>query len=123
LVLGSVTNSGPGGYQLEVQLTQHGAGVESVASSRFEAEFEGKNPHRPLQFIQRDPKAPASLGLNLVSIGDQPVAPRDEDSSAAQAEIPLGEMTWDVVRDAKGRVVTPIPEDAATEAETTGQSI
>lgn len=123
LVLGSVTNRGPSGYQLEVQLSQKGAGVESVASSQFEAEFEGKNnPHRPLQFIQRDPKAPPSLGLNLISAGDKPVVKNDEDESES-AEIPLGEMPWEVVRDAKGRVARPIPEDAATEAEETGRKI
>lgn len=124
LVLGSVANRGQSGYLLEVQLTQKGAGVESLASSRFEAEFEKKNPHRPLQFIQRDPKAPPSLGLNLISIGDQP-APRKEDDEeeAESAEIPLGEMDWEVVRDAKGRVSTPIPEDAATEADEQGRKI
>ena len=56
LVLGSASDKTPGGYRLEVQLEQKGAGVESVLSSRYDAEFEGRiNPHLPLQLIRRDP--------------------------------------------------------------------
>ncbi|MGA7501929.1 MAG: hypothetical protein WBX00_34950, partial [Isosphaeraceae bacterium] len=41
LVLGSASDKTPGGYRMEVQLEQNGAGVESVLSSRYDAEFEG----------------------------------------------------------------------------------
>ncbi len=40
LVLGSVTDKTPAGYRLELQLQQKGGGVDSVSSSRFDAEFE-----------------------------------------------------------------------------------
>src|SRR5262249_23683597 len=40
LVLGSETDSSAGGYRLQAQLTQKGAGVESLSSSRFDAEYE-----------------------------------------------------------------------------------
>ena len=39
LVLGSLIDQSPSGYRLEVQLTQKGAGIESVASSQYKAEF------------------------------------------------------------------------------------
>src|SRR5262249_11517488 len=57
LVLGSETDTSPRGYRLQVQLTQKGAGVESLSSSRFDAEYEdGVAVKRPLQLIKRDPK-------------------------------------------------------------------
>jgi YidC/Oxa1 family membrane protein insertase len=118
LVIGSTRNTGPKGYLLEVRLTQKGAGVESVASSQYEAEFEGKNPHKPLQLLKYDPKAPPSLALSLVSIGDAPAA-----ADVPKAEIPLGEMDWEVVRDDKGRLVRPVPADAKSEAEEQGQEV
>ena len=53
LVLGSETDSSPGGYRLEAQLTQKGAGIESLSSSRFDAEYEdGRAVKRPLQLIE-----------------------------------------------------------------------
>src|SRR5262249_22917562 len=64
LVLGSETDTSPGGYRLQVRLTQEGAGVESLSSSRFDAEYEdGVAVKRPLQLIKRDTKAPATLTL------------------------------------------------------------
>ena len=63
LVLGSSTDKTPEGYRLEIQLDQNGAGIESVLSSRYDAEFEGrKNPHSPLQLIRRDPTTAALHG-------------------------------------------------------------
>ena len=44
LVLGSATDQSPGGYQLEVQLDQKGAGVCRSSSSRYEAEFDDRPP-------------------------------------------------------------------------------
>src|SRR5206468_2636703 len=38
LVLGSESDTSSGGYRLLAQLTQKGAGVESLSSSRFDAE-------------------------------------------------------------------------------------
>jgi YidC/Oxa1 family membrane protein insertase len=113
LVLGSASKDPSNGYLLEVQLTQKGAGVESIASALYDAEFEGQRPkpRKPLQLIQRDPKAPPSFGVNLLSIGDTPAAA--EGSEADSAEIPLGEMEWSVVRDDKGRAARPVPADAA----------
>ena len=121
LVLGSAKNTGPKGYQFEIQLTQKGAGVESVESSQYEAEFEGKNPHRPLPLIRRDPLAPPSMALSLVSLGDTPEpAPG---STLERGEIPLGETDWEVVPDDKGRIARPIPADAKSEAEEQGREI
>ena len=56
LVLGSLTDKTAGGYRLEVQLEQKGAGIESVYSSRYDAELEdnglaGQAVKRPLQLI------------------------------------------------------------------------
>ena len=66
LVLGSTTDRSPGGYRLSVQLEQKGAGIDSVHSARFDAEFEyGKPRKRPLEFISRDTKALPSMALNL----------------------------------------------------------
>ena len=85
-MLGSATDKTPGGYRLEVQLDQKGAGVETLLSSRYDAEFEGrKNPHLPLQLIRRDPAWPASLSLTLS--GDQLASERKQ----AAAENPEAE--------------------------------
>ena len=57
LVLGSATDKSADGYRLEVQLDQKGAGVESVYSSRFDAEFEfGKARKRPLRIHPPRPR-------------------------------------------------------------------
>jgi hypothetical protein len=48
LIIGSAKDQAPDGYRLEIRLDQQGAGVASVSSSRYEAEFEeGKPRHRP----------------------------------------------------------------------------
>ena len=44
LVMGSVVDKSPAGYRIEVQLEQKGAGIESVSSSRYDAEFENGKP-------------------------------------------------------------------------------
>jgi len=118
LVMGSVTDKSPGGYRLEVQLQQKGGGVDSVSSSRFDAEFEDGQPRkRPLQLIRRDPAWPASLAITF-SQGDadlKPVAPDPEaqvDDTIVRAKVAEAEdwsdsVLWEVVRDEKGRIVRP----------------
>ena len=115
LVLGSVADRTPDGYRLEVHLEQSGAGVASLGSSRFEAEHvEGARRHLPLQLLRRDPKAPPSLALSLVSMPPKGEHVKDEANDGATAampketELPLGEMLWEVERDEEGRVVRPI---------------
>jgi len=117
LVLGSASDKTPGGYRMEVQLEQKGAGVESVLSSRYDAEFEGRiNPHLPLRIIRPDKVAPPSLSLTL---SVDPVAsaeggPRaehpDQDPGGDQPNLTpasedlLDSELWDVVRDDTGRL-------------------
>src|SRR3954447_20545550 len=96
LVLGSAVDHAPGGYRLEVRLEQKGAGVASVASSRYEAEFvEGqKQRHRPLEILRYDPLAPPSLAITLPRldrpgavdpVGDGSAKPDDEAAGAPSA--------------------------------------
>jgi YidC/Oxa1 family membrane protein insertase len=115
LVLGSTRRQGPSGYLLELQLTQHGAAVDSIASARYEAEFEGKNPHRPMHLLQHR-AAPPSFGIAIVSLGDKPDA-------EVKGEIPLDQMMWEVVRDDQNRIVRPIPADAAAEPAAKGSAV
>src|SRR4051794_21148977 len=96
LILGSARpDQGPGGYLLELQLDQSGAGVAVVSSARFEAEFEpGKPKNRPLQILKLDPGAPSSLSLTLRDPKQAVnVAPETDTVAArlalAEAEIPL----------------------------------
>jgi YidC/Oxa1 family membrane protein insertase len=120
LVLGSAADKSPKGYRLEVRLEQSGAGISSVASSRFEAEFvEGMKRHRPLQLLRYDPKAPPSLALSLVLPGANPQAAAE---GIPLGEHPLDQMLWEVVRDDQKRVVRPIPADAKPGAES-GQEV
>ncbi|MBV8487863.1 MAG: YidC/Oxa1 family insertase periplasmic-domain containing protein [Planctomycetaceae bacterium] len=133
LVLGSATDKSPGGYRLELQLEQKGAGVESALSSRFDAEFEGRrNPHLPLRLIARDPFAPASLSLTFG--GDPTILNKmDKLESGNEAEAPefipdpedlLDSVLWDVVRDSEGRTVRPLSgTDSATGATVEGQEV
>ena len=70
LVLGSLTDKSSTGYLIEAQLEQKGAGIESVHSSRYDAElgndFNRWNPRkRPLALIARDPGRRPSLSLTL----------------------------------------------------------
>ena len=120
LVLGSASDRSPAGYRLEVRLEQKGAGVDSVFSSRFEAEFEGRrNPHRPLQLIRRDPLWPAPLSFTLVSEGRnelpaetgeiEPLPDRIHPGGFDRDREPgLDTVVWQVVRDDQQRIVRPI---------------
>jgi YidC/Oxa1 family membrane protein insertase len=138
LVLGSTAAKSD--YHIEVQLEQKGAGVESVSSSRFDAEFKfGEKRKLPLEFIHRDPVSPPSLSLTLSS-GDkaaQAAAPLGDDSNsdeeklalakaAVEAEDTLDSELWEVVRDqdGKGKVVRTVSRiDPVTKAEINGQSV
>jgi YidC/Oxa1 family membrane protein insertase len=120
LVLGSVKGQSSKGYRLQVQLEQKGAGVESVSSSQYDAEFEDGMPRkRPLQFLRRDPLAPPSLSLTLSQGAEaRKDAPPADDAQEAEDKIPkeviaeaedlLDSVLWEVVRDEQGRVVRPI---------------
>ncbi len=129
LVLGSDTDTAPGGYRLEAQLTQKGAGIESLVSSRFDAEYEdGVALKRPLQLIKRDANWPASLTLtlNAAAEGGAP-ADADADDSAAiaarEAEDWLDSVTWEVVRDDQGRIRRPVTVTVpATESKVEGKT-
>jgi len=118
LVLGSASDKAPGGYRMEVQLEQKGAGVESVLSSRYDAEFEGRhNPHLPLQLLRRDPVSPPSLSLTLsadpaAGVGAGPPAEKPDPESGADqpALVPhsedlLDSVLWEVVRDDAGQII------------------
>jgi YidC/Oxa1 family membrane protein insertase len=136
LVMGSVTDKTPGGYRLEVQLQQKGGGVDSVSSSRYDAEFEdGQSRKRPLQLMRRDATWPPSLavtfsqgeggdkaaGFNLDAQGDEAIAR----AKAAEAEDWSDSVLWEVVRDEKKQVVRPISRSGAPAdpAEADGQSV
>jgi YidC/Oxa1 family membrane protein insertase len=129
LVLGSETDTSPGGYRLRVQLTQTGAGVESLSSSRFDAEYEdGVAVKRPLQIIKRDNKAPASLTLMLNAAADAvaPAVPPGEDAviPAREARDWLDSVNWEVVPDDQGRIRRRISvTDPATQAVVEGEAI
>jgi len=139
LVLGSATDKSVDGYRLEVQLDQKGAGVESVYSSRFHAEFEfGKARGRPLEFIHRSAVSPPSLALTLSQGpgGAKPTAgaeadlPADDDEkaalrkAAADAEDMLDAVVWDVVRDQDRKVVRTVQKiDPTTKEPVTGQAV
>ena len=130
LVLGSARpDQGPGGYLLEVQLDQSGAGVAMVSSARFEAELEaGKPKKRPLQILKLDPLAPSSLTLTLRDPKQVPNADPETDAvaarlAAAEAEVPLDAVYWEVVRDDKGRIVRPITRKSDKGEDVEGQEV
>jgi YidC/Oxa1 family membrane protein insertase len=130
LVLGSETDTSPTGYRLQAQLTQKGAGVESLSSSRFDAEYEdGVAIKRPLQLIKKDTIGPSSfsLTLNASADGEAPaVPPADDDVAVAArgAEDWLDSVTWEVVRDDQGRIRRPVSvTDPANNAAVEGEAI
>jgi YidC/Oxa1 family membrane protein insertase len=140
LVLGSLKDKSPGGYLIEAQLEQNGAGIESVHSSRYDAElgndFNRWNPRKrpPLALIARDPQRRPSLSLTL-SPGSGALAPAaaaaadgaDADEvdalrrAAAEAEDLLDSELWEVVRE-NGKIVRPVAGvDPVTKSAITGQ--
>ncbi|WP_165232333.1 membrane protein insertase YidC [Aquisphaera insulae] len=133
LTLGDAADKTPGGYRLAVQLEQKGAGIESVQSSRYDAEFEGRrNPHRPLQIIRRDPIAPPSLSLTINEESKalaEPVVAEADDAGEGPAppritEDLLDSVLWQVIRNPDGRVVRAIrSQDPATKSDIEGQEV
>jgi len=136
LVMGSVTDKSPGGYRLEVSLQQQGGGVDSVTSSRYDAEFEDGNPRkRPLHLMRRDPAWPPSLAVTFSQgdAGDRAAAPPPDaqgeeaiaQAKAAEAEDWSDSVLWEVVRDDKRRIVRPISRagGAVDEANADGQEV
>jgi YidC/Oxa1 family membrane protein insertase len=115
LVLGSLKKTGPDGYRLEARFEQKGAGVSSLFSTLYEAEFvEGQKKHRPLELLKYDPLVPPSLAMTLVTPRDAGVDP----AAAAAAgmdldrtgggELPLDLIVWEIVRDGDGHAVRAV---------------
>jgi YidC/Oxa1 family membrane protein insertase len=139
LLLGSIADKSPGAYRIAVQLQQKGAGVESVASSQYDAEFKyGELRKRPFEFIQPDWSSPPSLSLTLTRpdrAGQAALALAGQDENdeerlsiaraAAEAEDTLDSELWDVVREpGTGKVVRSITRtDSVTKVERTGQEV
>jgi YidC/Oxa1 family membrane protein insertase len=130
LVLGSVTDQDPGGYRLEAWLTQKGAGLDVLLSSRIDDEFEnGVAKKQPLKLIQRDLTWPASITLTLnADAGATLPAPAEGDdavvATARQAEDWLDSVVWEVVKDDQGRIRRPVTmTHPATQASVEGQEI
>ena len=138
LILGSSTDRSPGGYRLEVQLDQKGAGIYSIYSSRYDAEPDervvgGVAVKRPLRLVGYDPKWPPSLALTF-SEGKRPGAAEGVDGeapensllrrAATEAEDMLDSVVWDVVRDEKGQVIRAVSGvDPVTKGPVTGQAV
>jgi YidC/Oxa1 family membrane protein insertase len=130
LVLGSATDRSPTGYRLEAQLQQKGAGLESLSSSRFDAEFEnGLALKRPLQLVKRNVTVPPSLAVTL-SAGDGgvvPAVPEDDarlQLAAREGEDWLDSVLWEVVPDEQGHIKRPVSMiDPATRTPVEGESI
>jgi YidC/Oxa1 family membrane protein insertase len=132
LVLGSVSDKTPAGYRLEAQLTQKGAGIESVYSSRYNAEFEiGQIGKQPLPLIRKDRFWPPSLALTFTqgeADAQAQAEPNEDDTpikkAAAEAEDLLDSVLWEVVRDQDHKIVRPVSGvDPVTNAAVEGQAV
>jgi YidC/Oxa1 family membrane protein insertase len=138
LVLGSATDKSPDGFRLEVHLDQKGAGIESLNSSRFHAEFElGKERGRPLEFIRRSALSPPSLSLTLSQVdgkpqgGAQPEADQADENdeqaalrkAALDAEDLLDSVVWEVVPHDGKPVRTVERIDPVSKSRVAGQAI
>ena len=89
-MLGSTRDRGPGAFRLEVELEQKGAGIDSIRSAFYDAEFEfGKARRRPLEFVSRDPKTPPSMSMSLS--GGVAAAEKAAQDKAAQDEADAGD--------------------------------
>ncbi|HEV3165905.1 MAG TPA: YidC/Oxa1 family insertase periplasmic-domain containing protein [Isosphaeraceae bacterium] len=120
LLIGSARDKTPGGFKMALQLDQKGAGVDWLASSRFDAEFiEGKPRNRPLELIQDDPLAPPSFSLNLVK--------QVSNANGSTNDVPLGALdgqVWEVVLDADGHAVHKFQDtNAATGKKGEGEEV
>lgn len=128
LVLGSTADGSDAGYRMELRLEQAGAGVATLASSRYDAELvDGQKARRPLRLIQPNPKSPPSFALNLAKAKAETGVGTDEPAATppGPAAAPgLDSRTWEVVRDDKGRAVRPISKpDPATKKAVEGQEL
>lgn len=132
MVLGSSASDSP--YHLEARFQQRGAGLESLRSSRIEAEIkEGRERGRPLTFIGSDTVAPPSFALSLTRAREEDEAADgvgegegDEPALMTQRrmKVPLDEVDWEVVRDEDGRAVRPVKKTLkATSQAIEGQEI
>jgi YidC/Oxa1 family membrane protein insertase len=120
MVLGSTDKKS--GYHLRVQLSQKGAGVDTLASALFDAERVEGQKEAPLELIQRDKNArhPLSFAMTLRRNEDvgKNAAKDDEDADpAAAAELVIGPpavsldaMPWEVVKDGKNPAVRATPK-------------
>ena len=113
LVIGSTKDASPSAYHLQVDLSQRGAGVTSVSSARYDAEYEDNKPRkRPLQILRpdKDLTVPSTFALTILPPKKAGVTQEDEETAAVVSigpgEIPLDTEEWEVVRDAEGRAVT-----------------
>jgi YidC/Oxa1 family membrane protein insertase len=126
LLLGSDTDKSPDGYRLAVQLDQRGAGITLVASSRYEADFLGKNPHLPLALVRQEGPELPSFAMTSVSLGAPAQTP--DANAAADTSQPLSYRLdteiWEVVRDNQSRVIKPVVKtDPRSGAEIAGQEV
>ncbi len=94
------------GYHLLARFTQRAAGIDTLASSQFEAEFEeGQPKNRPLYLIKHDPLATPSFALLSLTLPNQ----KDEgEGEASDQVIHLDDDLWEVLPDDQGRLVRPI---------------
>ena len=138
LVLGSDTDKSAGGYRIEAQLEQKGAGIYSIYSARYDAEPEDNAlgrvaPKRPLRLVHYNPHWPPSLALTLSQGNGTGAAADGEDAepaenemlrrAAAAAEDTLDSVLWDVVRE-NGHTVRAVSGiDPLTKAPITGQAL
>lgn len=127
--LGSASDHKAGGYRLELVIDQHGGGVESLRSSRIEAEIkEGMPRNRPLELIQGEPSNthPNSFTMTVRSAHDadgNPV-PTPEPGPGGLVVGPSAAVLWEVVRDDQGRAIRPISRPhPVTKVATEGQEI
>jgi len=104
--------------RLEVQLEQAHAGVDSVVSLMYEAEFEaGKPRHRPLTLVGarelgRGPRRPPSMLVTLLPSADpKGITP---EGAASNPAFELDSLPWEVLRDAEGRAVRPTDKGGAS---------
>ena len=112
------------------RLTQRGAGVETLSSSRIDAEYkDGVAIKRPLHLIEKDRTWPASftMTLNSAANGEAPAAAAAADGGvvvAKDAEDWLDGVTWEVVRDEKGQIRRRVSmTDPATGTDVEGEAI
>jgi YidC/Oxa1 family membrane protein insertase len=136
LVLGSTEQRGPGAYKLRVQLEQKGAGIDSVHSAIYDAEFEFGQPRkRPLEFISRDTKTPPSMALTLgdgnraaritpeeVDDADDPDKAALRRAAAESADL-LDSELWEVVREGGKAVRSVQGVNFQTYAPVSGQAV